>query len=135
MKKLVIRNVAKANGETEIEVQTDYKLPEPSPIEKRVVDTLNTLCRKYQYAELKDHTVISDSEIQLSVDYKFNGKHLGIVTFILEKMANDVWTSRSYLSLKVAGHRVPLTNLATFVCDFKRLVSRLHRVTPQVETL
>ena len=115
-------------------VNEDYKLPEDPPVVKKLIEIINGLCRKYKYAVLKDHDIIHDNELEFYVDYQFNGKHLGVVTIALDKSTAGVWMSRVYLSVHKV-QRLPMSNLAGFISDFKRLIKNLHILVPVQEHL
>jgi hypothetical protein len=108
-----------------------YKPPQNSPVVKKAIEIINHLCTKYKYAVLKDHDPVSDDEIEFNVDYKFNGKEMGVIKIILEKQSSDKWGARIYLSVKRAA-RLPITNLCMFVSDFKRLIANLHIVCKEM---
>lgn len=107
------------------EFNADYAPPRNPEIVDKLIEEINLLCRKYKYAELKDHDIITDTEFEFYVDYHFNGKILGAVTLVVEKTTSGDYTARTYLSIKT-GRRLPLSNLASFICDFKAKLKYLH---------
>ena len=103
----------------------EYVPPKDPEIVGKLIEEINLLCRKYKYAELKDHDIITDSEFEFYVDYYFNGKILGSVTLVVEKTTSGAYSARTYLSIK-SGRRLPLSNLASFICEFKSKLKYLH---------
>jgi hypothetical protein len=108
----------------------EYSLSSEPEVVKDMVSLLNHLCKKYKYATLKDHDVISDTEVEFYIDYKFNGKYLGVITIALDKMANGRWSSRVYLSIKNTV-RLPMSNFTSFISEFKKLANA-EKVTMSV---
>ena len=103
----------------------DYVPPTNPPVVDKCIEILNGLCRKYKYAVLMDHDVVSEDELEFFIDYRFNGKELGVIRIVMDASSHGKWTARCYLSVKKAS-RLPITNLAMFIADFKRLIQNLH---------
>jgi len=109
--------------------EEDYiPVKDPDFVDK-IIEITNVLCRKYKYLKLKDHDIISDDEIELSLEYYFNGKDQGTITLCLSKNSNERWSARCYLSFKSAK-RIPITNLSSFINEFKQQVKRFHVILP-----
>ena len=129
--KIVLADFEMDNAES---ITEGYRPPENPETVDKVIAIINSLCRMYHYAELKDHDVITDNKLEFYVDYKFNGKHLGVITLALEKAANtEMWVAKVYLSVKKA-QRLPMSNMAQFISDFKRHLKSLHINMAQKET-
>lgn len=103
----------------------DYVPAKEDPAVSKTIEILNGLCKKYKYAMLKNHEVVSEDEMTFFIDYHFNGKEVGTVSFEMDKNSNGRWSVRCYLSVKRAA-KLPMTNVALFISDFKRLVQSLH---------
>jgi hypothetical protein len=102
-----------------------YEPAKEDPTVHKTIEILNELCKKYKYAMLMKHEVISDDSMNFYIDYHFNGKEVGMVSLEMDKQTSGRWTCRCYLSV-VRAAKLPMTNVAMFICDFKRIIQSLH---------
>jgi hypothetical protein len=115
-------------GEDEFEdLDSPYVPPQDNPVIHKVIEILNNLCKRYKYAVLRDHQVIEENAMTFYVDYHFQGREIGTISLEMKKHNSGKWVSKNYLSVKRAA-KLPITNLSSFISDFKKAILNLHIV-------
>jgi hypothetical protein len=112
------------DGEFE-DLDSPYVPPQDNPVIHKVIEILNGLCKKYKYAVLRDHQVVEEDALTFYVDYHFQGREIGTISLEMKKHNSGKWVSKNYLSVKRAA-KLPITNLSSFIADFKKAILVLH---------
>jgi hypothetical protein len=110
------------------DLDTPYAPPQDNPVIHKTIEILNTLCKHYRYAILRDHQVIEENMMTFYVDYHFQGREIGTISLEMKKHGSGKWVSKNYLSVKRAA-KLPITNLSSFIADFKKAILKLHIVS------